>query len=75
MAEGLHAKGLRYWRRRRAWTQHELATRAGVAQVTVARAETGHAIRPAIVRRLAEALDVTIDQVLGEAPGHEAAAA
>ncbi len=77
MPEGLAVKGLRYWRRRRALTQHDLAERSGVAQVTIARVETGSTARPSTVRRLAEALDVTIDQLM-EAPadqGHDKAAA
>ena len=78
MPEGLAVKGLRYWRRRRALTQHDLAERSGVAQVTIARVETGSAARPSTVRRLAEALDVTVDQLLGEPEpdqGQQAAAA
>ncbi|MCH7578516.1 MAG: helix-turn-helix transcriptional regulator [Chloroflexi bacterium] len=57
---------LREWRRRRALSQRELAGLAGVQPVTVARLETGsQQPRPRTIRRLAKALDITVDELQG----------
>jgi len=79
MPDGLAVPALRSWRRRQALTQHDLAARSGVSQVTIARAETGHAVRPTTVRRLAAALGVAPHELQGDqepaSPGHRAAVA
>jgi len=49
---------LRRLRLEQAYSQVELAKRAGVSRATVMKAEAGHQIRPASVRRLAKALGV-----------------
>jgi transcriptional regulator with XRE-family HTH domain len=57
---------LREWRRRRALSQRELAALAGVQQVTIARLEIGsQQPRPRTIRKLAKALQVTIDDLQG----------
>jgi len=50
---------LRSLRLQRAYSQEELAHRAGVARTTIVRAEAGQSIRYANVRRLARALGVS----------------
>jgi len=63
---------LREWRTRRALSQRELAVLAGVQQVTVARLETGsRKPRPRTIRKLAKALEITIDELQGYASGDE----
>lgn len=49
---------LREWRLWRAFTQEDLALRAGVGRMTVIRGEAGFQIRPSSVRKLARALGV-----------------
>ena len=54
-------KRLRYLRERRAWSQRDLAARAGLPQMTVLRVEHDryeHRPRPSTIRKLAEALGV-----------------
>jgi transcriptional regulator with XRE-family HTH domain len=57
---------LREWRERRALTQVELAERAGVSERSVAGYEAGGGARPPTVRRLAEALDIEVQELRGE---------
>ena len=60
-----------------AWllTQEDLAKKAGVGTVTVARIEGGQGARLSTLRKLAVALEVTPDQLLGEdEPGNAQAA-
>jgi transcriptional regulator with XRE-family HTH domain len=66
---------LREWRRRRLMTQRDLAAASGVGAVTIARIESGHAVpRFATVRKLAGALQITPEQLMGEdAEGNAAA--
>ena len=47
-------------RKRKVWSQEELATAAGVPVVTISRIETGYteAPRPSTIRKLASALGV-----------------
>lgn len=55
---------LRTLRRRRGWTQRELAEAAGVAKITVARLETGaQTPRPGTMAQIARALGVRITDV------------
>lgn len=56
---------LRAWRKYRALTQEQLAAQAGVRLATVSDIENGKAQgKPALWRALAEALDVTVDDIL-----------
>ena len=54
-------------RRKKNWTQEDLAREAGVPQSVISRIERGERKNPSIdvVRRLAEALGVTIDYLAG----------
>jgi transcriptional regulator with XRE-family HTH domain len=58
---------LREWREARALTQVELAELAGVSARSIAGYEAGAGARPGTVRRLAQALDVGITDLYGEA--------
>lgn len=52
---------LREFRRRRGWSQKDLANESGVGQDTISSIETGtHEPRPSTLRKLAEALDVEV---------------
>jgi transcriptional regulator with XRE-family HTH domain len=58
-------KQLRAWRLRRFLTQKELAAKVGVPYQTVQRWESGQSFpRPALLKRLCEALEVTPDELL-----------
>ena len=66
---------LREWRQRRLLSQEELEQKAGVGVTTVIRIEAGQGARLSTLRKLAEALDITADQLLGEdEPGNAQAA-
>jgi transcriptional regulator with XRE-family HTH domain len=54
-------------RGRKGWSQNELAHRAGVGQPTIWRLEKGHKkqVDVVIVRRLAKALGVGVDYLVG----------
>lgn len=56
---------LRRWRERRALTQRELAAKAGVTPRTVTRIELGYDARPTTVRRLAAALEISTERLVG----------
>jgi transcriptional regulator with XRE-family HTH domain len=58
---------LREWRERRALTQEELAEQAGVSARSVAGYEAGAGARPGTVRKLAAALDISVEDLLGKA--------
>jgi transcriptional regulator with XRE-family HTH domain len=58
---------LREWREARALTQVELAEKASVSSRSVAGYEAGTGARPPTVRKLAEALDIEILDLMGEA--------
>ena len=66
---------LRRWRQRRLLTQEELAEKAGVGVATIARIEAGQGARLSTLRKLAQALDVTADELLGEGDEGNAQAA
>ena len=56
---------LRWWRRRRGLTQHNLATRAGLSRSYLARVETArHDPTLTVLRKLAKALRVDIAKLL-----------
>ena len=66
---------LRQWRQRRLLTQEELAEKASVGVATIARIEAGQGARLSTLRKLAQALDVTADELLGEGDEGKAQAA
>ena len=66
---------LREWRQRRLLTQEELAEKAGVGVTTIVRIEAGQSARISTLRKLAAALDVTPEQLMGDANGGNAQAA
>lgn len=68
MQRGYIIPHMQVWRRHRVLTQRDLAVQAGVARSTVTRAEEGGAISAANVRKLAQALGVTVHDLLHEQP-------
>lgn len=64
---------LKEWRQRRLLTQDDLAKKSGVGTATIARIEAGQGARLSTLRRLAEALEITPDQLLGEEGNAQAA--
>jgi len=65
---GLYVPYLEAWRLSQALAQGELAEAAGIARGTVARAEAGKPIAFANVRKLAAALNITVQQLLTQDP-------
>jgi transcriptional regulator with XRE-family HTH domain len=57
---------LREWRLRRLLTQEDLAKKSGLGVNTIIRIEQGQGARISTLRKLADALGVTPDQLLGE---------
>lgn len=57
---------LKEWRQRRLLTQEVLAEKSGVGVATIARIEAGQGARLSTLKKLAETLEVTPDQLLGE---------
>ena len=58
--------GLLPHRERHGWSQADLAARAGIAPSTVHRIETGRSLGTAgILVRLADALQITLDELIG----------
>lgn len=57
---------LKQWRQRRLLTQEALAEKSGVGVATIARIEAGQGARLSTLRKLADTLEVTPDQLLGE---------
>jgi DNA-binding XRE family transcriptional regulator len=51
---------------RRGWTQRELADKAGTSRVNVGRIETGGDTTPGMDRKLADALECAIDDLLAQ---------
>jgi transcriptional regulator with XRE-family HTH domain len=56
------------WRESHGLTQRELAAEAGVGEVTVARIETGASVTPPTARKIAEALGVSVADLLERPP-------
>jgi transcriptional regulator with XRE-family HTH domain len=56
------------WRESHGLTQRELAAEAGVGEVTVARIESGASVAPPTARKVAEALDVSVADLLERPP-------
>ncbi len=48
------------------WSKSELARRAGVDQSTVGRVERGETLKPDTIKRIAEALQLTVEDLLIE---------
>lgn len=66
---GVELPYLRAWRIRLAIGQNELVERSGLARSTVARAETGkEVVSFPNIRKLAEALGITPEQLIREDP-------
>ena len=70
---GLLVPRLETWRRVGTLTQQELAARAKVARSTIVRAEGGGAISLANVRKIAEALGISVRQLLYSDPSESKA--
>ena len=72
-----YLRGLKRARERRLMTMRELAARSGVGTSTIVHLESEQQeARMSTARRLAEALNVTPDELLGEQqPGQQVAAA
>ena len=66
---------LREWRQRRLMTQEDLAEKAGVGVTTIVRIESGQPGRISTLKKLASALDVTAEQLLGDDDRADALAA
>jgi transcriptional regulator with XRE-family HTH domain len=70
--EECDVKGLRYYRRLRGWSQMDLSRRTGLSQNAISDLEIGRTQpRPSTLRRLSEALDVSIEELV-EGPKDEA---
>jgi transcriptional regulator with XRE-family HTH domain len=65
----LDSAKVRWHRDRLGWTLDELANKAGVAKGTLLRAEHGEDIQPRSGRRIAQAFDVDISELVPEMPG------
>jgi transcriptional regulator with XRE-family HTH domain len=57
---------LKEWRTRRALTLQDLSDRTGITKANISRIELGlQEPRASSIRKLAQALDITIDQLMG----------
>lgn len=61
-------RNLRAWRKHAELTMEQLAERADVNKNTISAAEHGHRVTRRIVRKLAAALDISVEQLLLERP-------
>ncbi len=61
------ARGLRAVRRGLGWSQTRLAHQAGVARYTISRLEIGYRVSPETRHRIANALGVTVLELLSKA--------
>jgi transcriptional regulator with XRE-family HTH domain len=59
---------LREWREARGLTQKQLAAKAGVAEGTVVRGERGETTYPHTARKMADALDVSVADLMENPP-------
>ena len=60
---------LKHWRERRAMSIRDLSDKSKVSSATIVAVEkTGNAPRPNVIRRLAAALDVTLDELIDDSP-------
>jgi transcriptional regulator with XRE-family HTH domain len=59
---------LKEWREAKGLMQKELAAAAGMSEFTVVRAERGDSLRPSTARKVAEALDITVADLLERPP-------
>jgi transcriptional regulator with XRE-family HTH domain len=57
---------LKEWRNKRVLTQRELAEKSGVSLDTVTRLDKVGEAQPRTIRKLAEALGITTDELIGE---------
>ena len=55
---------LKLWREKRLLTQRELAVKAGVSHITIAKIETGRSAAIRTARKIAAALDVDPDDLI-----------
>lgn len=65
---GILVPYLEAWRRERALTQRELADTADVGRSAIIRGESGETISLRNVRKLADALGISVSRLLHEAP-------
>lgn len=66
---GLPLPHLKAWRQKKLLAQNELAARSGLAKSTLARAERGdEVVNFANIRKLAEALGISTDELLHRDP-------
>ena len=56
------------WREAQGLTQRELAAKAAISEVTIARLETGHSTTPPTARKIATALGVSVADLLERPP-------
>jgi len=68
---GVIAPHLKAWRRRALLKQRELAEKADVARATIVRGERGGTLSLDNLRKLATALGITPEQLLGNPPDRE----
>jgi len=59
---------LRAWREYKGLSMRDLATKSGVGVSTIVRVERGDQVQPRTRRRLAEALEITHEELLSEPP-------
>ncbi len=69
---GVVLPGLRDARMRRLWTQRQLAAEAGISAHVANRAENGERVSVTTAQKLAAALRVRPEALLGPAPGQDA---
>ncbi len=62
---------LQYWRLRRAMNIRELASKSHVSGYTISKIERGYIPQPNVIRRLAEALGITVEEMWEPVPEAE----
>lgn len=68
---GIVAPHLKAWRRKKLLKQWELAEKAGVARATIVRGERGGTLSLDNLRKLADALGITPEQLRDTSPNGE----